>query len=279
MLKNKQLEELRLKYPKNTRIRLDCMYNDPRPVEPDTKGTVEVIDDMGTIHCRFDNGRRLGISPEVDEFHKILKISIDFDDVLYYTCKMIFELGEKYLKNHNIDYKIDETQFDVDKLFDIPPAIASDLWINAFEMHNPAYLIDTASMILRTIKDRYDTEFEITTSRPDFNNERIKLKRLITAMEPEFEFDNINIGIDNKAAFLAENCFDIHIDDHPRHISALQNTNVVPILTDFESTRYNKAFTASYDGYVMKRWADLPRIIETIISERKKQIYAIIFNF
>ena len=58
-------------FPPGTRIMLDAMYDDPRPIEPGTKGTVEFVDDAGTIHTTFDNGRHLGICPEVDRFHKI----------------------------------------------------------------------------------------------------------------------------------------------------------------------------------------------------------------
>lgn len=58
-------------YPKGTRIMLDSMDDDPRPVPPGTTGTVIAVDDIGTIHCAFDNGRQLGICPEVDTFHKI----------------------------------------------------------------------------------------------------------------------------------------------------------------------------------------------------------------
>ena len=57
--------------PPGTRIMLDAMYDDPRPIEPGTTGTVEFVDDAGTIHTTFDNGRNLGICPEVDRFHKI----------------------------------------------------------------------------------------------------------------------------------------------------------------------------------------------------------------
>lgn len=58
-------------YPKGTRVQLDRMGNDPMPVESGTRGTVVSVDDMGTLHCEFDNGRCLGICPEVDSFHKI----------------------------------------------------------------------------------------------------------------------------------------------------------------------------------------------------------------
>lgn len=58
-------------YPVGTRVQLDKMGDDPRPVPAGTKGTVVAVDDIGTLHVKFDNGRALGICPEVDSFHKI----------------------------------------------------------------------------------------------------------------------------------------------------------------------------------------------------------------
>lgn len=58
-------------YPPGTRIVLLQMGNDPRPVEANTKGTVRVVDDIGTLHCDFDNGRQLGIVPGEDSFRKL----------------------------------------------------------------------------------------------------------------------------------------------------------------------------------------------------------------
>jgi hypothetical protein len=29
------------------------------------------VDDAGALHCKFDNGRTLGVIPDVDKFHKI----------------------------------------------------------------------------------------------------------------------------------------------------------------------------------------------------------------
>ena len=67
---DQQIQQYKEMYPKGTRIMLDHM-NDPRPVQAGTAGTVIVVDDIGTVHCKFDNGRQLGICPEVDSFHKI----------------------------------------------------------------------------------------------------------------------------------------------------------------------------------------------------------------
>lgn len=58
-------------YPPGTRIMLLQMGDDLRPVEPNTRGTVAVVDDMGTLHCIFDNGRQLGIVPGEDNFRRL----------------------------------------------------------------------------------------------------------------------------------------------------------------------------------------------------------------
>lgn len=63
-------------YPKGTRVELLMMGSDPRPIEPGTRGTVDCVDDMGTIHCTFDNGRRLGIIPEEDSFRKLTEMEV-----------------------------------------------------------------------------------------------------------------------------------------------------------------------------------------------------------
>ena len=64
-------EDMRRMYPEGTRIVVDMMGPDPRPVDPGTKGTVLHVDDMGTVHVAFDNGRRLGLVPGEDSFHVV----------------------------------------------------------------------------------------------------------------------------------------------------------------------------------------------------------------
>ena len=65
------VQRMKDQYPPGTRIELDFMGDDPRPIAPGTKGTVRIVDDMGTVHCYFDNGRRLGLIPGEDSFHVI----------------------------------------------------------------------------------------------------------------------------------------------------------------------------------------------------------------
>ena len=52
----KRIESIKQRYPEGTRICVDSMGDDPRPIEPGTKGTVIWVDDIGTVHCNFDNG-------------------------------------------------------------------------------------------------------------------------------------------------------------------------------------------------------------------------------
>ena len=45
--------------------------NDSQAVPPGTRGTVNYVDDLGTIHMNWDNGRTLGICPQEDSFRKL----------------------------------------------------------------------------------------------------------------------------------------------------------------------------------------------------------------
>lgn len=65
------VQRMKDNYPPGTRLVLLQMGDDPRPVEPNTRGTVSVVDDMGTLHCNFDNGRQLGLVPREDSFRRL----------------------------------------------------------------------------------------------------------------------------------------------------------------------------------------------------------------
>lgn len=68
------VEIIKKRYPVGTRIELDCMGDDPHPIASGTRGTVRVVDDIGTVHCDFDNGRRLGLIPGEDSFHIVEEV-------------------------------------------------------------------------------------------------------------------------------------------------------------------------------------------------------------
>ena len=69
------LEQLRKQYPVGTRIQLIAMRDEKYPVLPGTIGEVTHIDDMGSVHMKWQNGSSLAIIPEVDSFKIVGAVS------------------------------------------------------------------------------------------------------------------------------------------------------------------------------------------------------------
>ena len=67
----REAEYLKQIYPPGTHIVLNSMGDDPRPIECGTRGTVKFVDDIGTVHCEFDNGRSLGLIDGEDDFRAL----------------------------------------------------------------------------------------------------------------------------------------------------------------------------------------------------------------
>ena len=72
-LKQSEVEFLRNKYPPGTKIKCIHMNDDCHPVPDGTLGTVQFIDDAGTIHVGWENGSFLGLVPGEDQFTKVKK--------------------------------------------------------------------------------------------------------------------------------------------------------------------------------------------------------------
>ena len=70
LAERQRVASTKLNYPPGTRLELIEMGDDPRPVASGTRGTVKVVDDMGSIHMQWDNGRTLALIPGEDRFRK-----------------------------------------------------------------------------------------------------------------------------------------------------------------------------------------------------------------
>lgn len=64
-----EVRRIRERYPAGAKVVVDHMGYDPHPIPDGMKGTVQHVDDAGTVHCTFENGRSLGLIPEKDSFH------------------------------------------------------------------------------------------------------------------------------------------------------------------------------------------------------------------
>lgn len=53
MYNRRRIDMMKERYPKGTRICLDSMENDPNPIPPGTKGTVEFVDDCGSVFANL----------------------------------------------------------------------------------------------------------------------------------------------------------------------------------------------------------------------------------
>ena len=66
----RQVEEMRMRYPKGTRIELEKM-DDVQAPPIGTKGTVTAVDDTASLIMEWDNGCGLNVVYGVDKVRKI----------------------------------------------------------------------------------------------------------------------------------------------------------------------------------------------------------------
>lgn len=72
-----EVRAIKKAYRKGTR--LECIEDTDHyhPIDPGTRGSVEAVDDMGTIYIRWDDGRRSGMVADRDKFRIIDAIELE----------------------------------------------------------------------------------------------------------------------------------------------------------------------------------------------------------
>lgn len=63
-----EIELIKQKYVPGTKIELIKMYDYIKPIPPMTRGMVDFVDDLGTIHMIWENGSNLGLVVGTDVF-------------------------------------------------------------------------------------------------------------------------------------------------------------------------------------------------------------------
>lgn len=67
----KKIKRLKEEYPKGTIVEMTETMDDIQPILKGERGVVELIDDAGQIHVRWDSGRGLALNIDVDSFKKV----------------------------------------------------------------------------------------------------------------------------------------------------------------------------------------------------------------
>lgn len=70
-IRKEELDALRKKYPQGCRVELVKMDDPYREMPPGLKGTVESVDDSGSIHVHWENGSSLAVVYKEDECRKL----------------------------------------------------------------------------------------------------------------------------------------------------------------------------------------------------------------
>lgn len=68
MRNEKEVKAIKQSFPVGSVIKLLCMREENNPVPAGTKGVVTGVDDIGTIHMAWENGRSLGLIVGEDDF-------------------------------------------------------------------------------------------------------------------------------------------------------------------------------------------------------------------
>lgn len=73
-----KIQKLKDQYPEGTRIEVIHM-EDTQAVKKGSLGTVQFVDDMGTIHVSWDDGGSLGLIPGVDSFKVVQENKLNYE--------------------------------------------------------------------------------------------------------------------------------------------------------------------------------------------------------
>lgn len=65
------VEQLRKQYPQGARVELVRMNDPYSRLKPGDLGTVDFVDDTGTLFCIWDNGSTLGVVYGIDKIKRL----------------------------------------------------------------------------------------------------------------------------------------------------------------------------------------------------------------
>lgn len=101
---SKRIEMIKSGFPKGTRIELICMEDPYTELKKGDRGTVDLVDDIGTIHVSWDCGSSLGLVCGEDQF----KVVEDESESTTRSAKEAIIFHSEYGRTYRLYTRIDK---------------------------------------------------------------------------------------------------------------------------------------------------------------------------
>ncbi len=195
-----------------------------------------------------------------------MKIGIDIDGCLANIARFIADYGSKFCYENNIDYMVEEKEYNVAKAMGISDEDTERFWNKYLPYYATKYKArDFAAEVIKLLKEK--NEIYIITARnedglpPEFYGymQEMVLKWL---EENNIEYDKIIFSKGSKLPYCLENKIDIMVEDSPRNI--MEISTKIPVLC------FDNPYNKKIKGANIKRvysWYDVLSKIQT--SDKK----------
>ena len=297
---------LKKKYPAGTRIQLIHM-DDMQAVPDGTTGTVELVDDGGTIHMKWSNGSGLGLIEGEDQF-KILETSMSYrnrevepfsmktklthstermflNDISIDKEVILSDMDYQYFKEHlNEDYNFIRINRDIlSKSKDTIPCLLvkgetseDAIVVQSDESNLAEYYshIPYAQSLLKHMHPEIDelelfTYAQFKSKEPQMEYSPCKVEKIISLNEKDFNYFSKNLMHDH--AFLKALKGDMFKDKNDIHhcILIIGEGHDVGILVQSEGASYVRYSALFPNAKMWIKQNQLEDIVEDLWSLEK----------
>jgi hypothetical protein len=165
-----QVEQIRAQYPAGTRVELIAMDDPYSKLKAGDRATIEGVDDVGDLLCKWDSGSSLKLILSADQFRKLTKA-----EVIKEQCKKVAATGRTNMFDIKAAFDIAmelgfmelcdfmgenakgySTLILTGKLPDQPPIVVARP-INGITINGDEYLLDDNGEVLK-FKSRAEAE-------------------------------------------------------------------------------------------------------------------------
>lgn len=203
-----------------------------------------------------------------------MRIGIDIDGVLTNIDQFILDYISKYCIENNIEYHIDDVDYDYSKTFGVDSDIGEEFWFKNVWFYakneNPRPFVQE---ILRKLKDEGHEIYIITARRFTNRNDElgIRMRQMVKDWLSihEIPYDKLIFSIadkEEKTKEIIDNKIDLMIEDNPNNIDRL--ANIIPVIC--YDARYNKTCIGN-NIIRCYSWYDIYYKINKLLFEKKEE--------